>query len=501
MHLSNTRLTETVIELLERLQQRSDLPQDVAYDLGIAASALAHTHQVNGSDGAEIRDYAGRAAALAAAMAADDASGLAKPLLDRAQAAAAALAASHAQGDAAKQALTALLAETEAIFAQLAQVAPDAALTLFAAHAPAILALHTSLPLFGAAHSAGEQAVAAAPVSAEALTAYFRATLDDPAAQVSQIHALPGGFGKETVLFTLASAALNADLVIRRDPPIDPLVGLDCHSAPTEYPLLQAVHARGFPAPEPLFFADSTPHIPGGAFSIMRRAPGKAVGTALGGAEKVAADLQATLAGIVARLHNVPPLPELGDNPVFAAELWTMSVSDCTRAYIARWHRQFTATDHSAAPSLQALFHWLLARVPVSDAATTLVHGDIGFHNLLFDEGRLSAVLDWEFGHVGDPAEDLGYIRSGMGDSLDWPAFLAAYAAGGRPIPDERRIRFFEIWSHARNAAATVMLTGQFDAGCFRDVKFALLAMRFVPHFMARAHALVTAYERDFGPG
>jgi aminoglycoside phosphotransferase (APT) family kinase protein len=229
----------------------------------------------------------------------------------------------------------------------------------------------------------------------------------------------------------------------------------------------------------------------------MRRAPGTVAGDATGGAARVEPALQRSLAAIVARLHNVPPLTELAENPMFDAGLWEKSASECTRAYIATWHRQFMAARHSPAPALQGLFHWLLENIPQSDAAATLIHGDIGFHNLLFHEGRMSAVLDWEFGHVGDPAEDLGYIRSVMGSSLDWPLFLEAYAGVGRPVPSQERIRFFEIWSHARNAAASVMLTDHFEAGRYRDIKFAMLAMRYVPHFIARARALITDYHKD----
>ena len=40
----------------------------------------------------------------------------------------------------------------------------------------------------------------------------------------------------------------------------------------------------------------------------------------------------------------------------------------------------------------------------------TIVHGDFRLGNLLIDEGGITAVLDWELVHVGDPLEDLGYL-------------------------------------------------------------------------------------------
>ena len=40
-----------------------------------------------------------------------------------------------------------------------------------------------------------------------------------------------------------------------------------------------------------------------------------------------------------------------------------------------------------------------------------LLHGDFRNGNIMFDPDRgVAAVLDWELGHIGDPAEDMGWI-------------------------------------------------------------------------------------------
>lgn len=53
---------------------------------------------------------------------------------------------------------------------------------------------------------------------------------------------------------------------------------------------------------------------------------------------------------------------------------------------------------------------WLRRSVPAQVARTSLVQGDTGPVNFLFDGDRVSAVIDWEWGHFGDPMEDLGNI-------------------------------------------------------------------------------------------
>ncbi|MEU0027124.1 phosphotransferase [Streptomyces sp. NPDC006335] len=47
------------------------------------------------------------------------------------------------------------------------------------------------------------------------------------------------------------------------------------------------------------------------------------------------------------------------------------------------------------------------------EAGKVLVHGDFGPHNVLLDPATraVTAVVDWEFAHVGDPLEDLAWCE------------------------------------------------------------------------------------------
>lgn len=120
-----------------------------------------------------------------------------------------------------------------------------------------------------------------------------------------------------------------------------------------------------------------------------------------------------------------------------------------------------------------------------------LLHGDFGFHNFLFDHGQLSAVLDWEFAHIGDPAEELGYIRETIGNAIDWNRLIASYeAAGGEPV-DAATLRFFRVWAHVRNAAASNLIAANFIAGLADDLKLAFLPHVHFPMFISAAQALI----------
>jgi aminoglycoside phosphotransferase (APT) family kinase protein len=53
---------------------------------------------------------------------------------------------------------------------------------------------------------------------------------------------------------------------------------------------------------------------------------------------------------------------------------------------------------------------WLRRLVPETVARVSLVQGDTGPVNFMFQGDKVSSVIDWEMGHYGDPLEDLGNI-------------------------------------------------------------------------------------------
>ncbi|MGQ0280365.1 phosphotransferase family protein [Sphingopyxis sp. Q841] len=103
-------------------------------------------------------------------------------------------------------------------------------------------------------------------------------------------------------------------------------------------------------------------------------------------------------------------------------------------------------------PVFEAAFRWLEDRLP-DPGPVTLVHGDFRNGNLIVGPEGVRAVLDWEVAHLGDPAEDLGWImvnswRFGNRDKKvggfgDLSELRSAYEqAGGRAI-SERHIAFW----------------------------------------------------------
>ncbi|HZM53915.1 MAG TPA: phosphotransferase family protein, partial [Acidimicrobiales bacterium] len=64
---------------------------------------------------------------------------------------------------------------------------------------------------------------------------------------------------------------------------------------------------------------------------------------------------------------------------------------------------------HEVRPVLELGVQWLDNGGPPLDESV-VVHGDFRMGNFLVDGGGLRGVLDWELAHLGDPAEDIGWL-------------------------------------------------------------------------------------------
>ncbi len=109
--------------------------------------------------------------------------------------------------------------------------------------------------------------------------------------------------------------------------------------------------------------------------------------------ESVAADFAANLAA----LHRFDWA---------SAGLDVLSVPDGGRAaaeaQIALWRGYHDRAQAGPIPALARAFRSLEQSVP-DESPVTLVHGDYRTGNFLCADGRITAILDWEMVHLGDP--------------------------------------------------------------------------------------------------
>jgi aminoglycoside phosphotransferase (APT) family kinase protein len=77
---------------------------------------------------------------------------------------------------------------------------------------------------------------------------------------------------------------------------------------------------------------------------------------------------------------------------------------------IARWSKQYKASETESIPAMDNLIEWLPQHIPPGDESV-IVHGDFRLDNMVFDarEAKVRAVLDWELSTIGHPLADFSY--------------------------------------------------------------------------------------------
>ena len=98
-------------------------------------------------------------------------------------------------------------------------------------------------------------------------------------------------------------------------------------------------------------------------------------------------------------------------------------------------------------PLIHLSLNWLEANIPDDMPYPVIVHGDAGPGNFLFEDDRVTALLDWELVHYGDPMADLALLclRMLFQGFVPLPEAFAAYQeAGGYPV-DLGRLRYWRL--------------------------------------------------------
>jgi aminoglycoside phosphotransferase (APT) family kinase protein len=193
----------------------------------------------------------------------------------------------------------------------------------------------------------------------------------------------------------------------------------------------------------------------GGPFFASRRVLGQTIGD-VWGAPDASPDLCLDIAEVYARVHAI-------DVHGIEAPVSPRTNRDELSAMIDWAQRTIEIRNATEDPLLQALIAWLRAHIPPAPARPSLVHGDAAFSNLLVTGDRVAAVLDWEQAHLGDPAEELAYLRPSIEPVLPWPDFVERYVQAGGRSPDPSRLQFYEVWSHTWRHIGCLGLAAQFE--------------------------------------
>jgi len=295
-------------------------------------------------------------------------------------------------------------------------------------------------------------------------------------ARVADAGRLSGGASMETWAFAIEAPTGRENLILRRrSVPFDPETARSISLA-TEAALIRATGARGAPVPPVRHICDDADGL--GEAYVMGRVDGETLG------RKITSDprfdairpaLARQCGEALVPIHATPPPPELNLKTIDAA------------AELDRYEQVYRAAGADR-PILELAFQYLRGRLP-EPVEPVLLHGDFRNGNIMFDPQKgVAAVLDWELSHIGDPAEDMGWIctnswRFGrpdrpVGGFGDYADLLAGYAAaGGRPI-ELSRVRFWQMLGSLRWGVMCLTMYLSWRDGAEKSVERPMIGRR-----------------------
>ncbi len=199
--------------------------------------------------------------------------------------------------------------------------------------------------------------------------------------------------------------------------------------------VLQVLEAEGLPVPHVYGFC------PDPKFIMMDKSPGRA-NLATAESERERVDVLNHYMDLLADMHSIDPkrFEQLGLERPKGAEALGFGDLD-------RWEKIYRKSKKRPEPIIEFVTGWLRRNVPKDREEIACLAVDAG--QFVFEDGRVTAMLDFELACLGDPAADLAAMR---GRDMAEPlgdlalAFDRYYAKTGKRIPkpilDYHTVRF-----------------------------------------------------------
>jgi aminoglycoside phosphotransferase (APT) family kinase protein len=292
-------------------------------------------------------------------------------------------------------------------------------------------------------------------------------------ASVVDLRSLSGGASAETWQFDVLTADSRMPLIVQV------ATGTEVFEASLDKDLQGKVQAAAFdaglPVAQVVFICEDADGL--GKGYVMRRIEGETLGARILKLPEYASARAALTRQCGTTLAEVHEL-RTGSLPALPARGAADSLTAMKSIYRG---------SGAELPVFELALQWLEDHVPPA-VASTVVHGDFRLGNLIVGPEGLRAVLDWEMTHIGDPAEDFGWISvpswrfghidnevGGFGKLAD---LTAAYeSAGGRHI-EPASIRFWQVLGALKWGLVCLWFAAQHLNGKVRSVERAVIGRR-----------------------
>ncbi len=230
----------------------------------------------------------------------------------------------------------------------------------------------------------------------------------------------------------------------------------------TEFATMRALYGSGVPIPRVLWL-DQTGDVVGNPFFASERMPGTADMVSVvrlpAGADQ-GRRLAKDMARALAALHTVDPKALEIDLPAVTEET-------AAGAQLHHWEETFERLRMEPHPVVTFAFRWMRANAPVA-ARVSVVHGDFRLGNVLYVGDRVTAVLDWEMVHLGDPLEDLAWAYRtiwSMERHLPFAEFVAQWSAATGIQVDTDALLWYRLFNEVKHTVIALTAARSFHEG------------------------------------
>lgn len=309
--------------------------------------------------------------------------------------------------------------------------------------------------------------------------------------QATGLSRFPAGMSWVTIGFTATSPGEPAlELILRVG---DPGGLFSPYSARPEYEALAALSSvPGLPIPKVYAYSDDA-RILGAPFVITQRVHGDTP-TPWGGADErgetanqsLGHDFADALGAIHAFDWTATPLAAWVEGREGPITPQTTALHE-----MRYWSRHANLCNGPTPPQMHYAMRWLEANAPEAERIT-IVHGDYRVGNFLQHDGRITAILDWELVHLGDPHADLAWAglrtfsagTTRIGGLIDRDVFYRRWQAGtGLQVrPDV--VRYYEVMVQFKMASMLMGAMIRVQTGRSRDVRMAAMGFQLTSTLM-----------------
>jgi aminoglycoside phosphotransferase (APT) family kinase protein len=298
---------------------------------------------------------------------------------------------------------------------------------------------------------------------------------------VTGLSRIPGGASQETYRFHASwregGEGRERDLILRRAPEmslVNPEHGM-------EYSVYRALQGTGVPVPKTLFGELDARWLdrPFFVMELVEGRPALIYGTGDpfdGKAREVGANFWRQL-GLLAQ-QDAAILED--------AELRGWDRQDrFWESELDHWEAILDSDEDLIEPIVRGAIRWLRANPPPEPARPAIVHGDYRVGNFLFlPDGQITAILDWEMCHIGDPLEDIAWAIDpmwSMEKHFPLEEGLALWAESSGLALDREALEWWRLFGTVKASALWTTSEKSFEEGHNREMVLALTALRAGP--------------------